>query len=169
VKEGLVKIYREYEDNTNLIYNILPRGTLIGLSNLYVGSTFQFSVAALTNSSICSIDKSFMEQLLRDNGAFAKSVVESVNNEIHQLQEKLVSLTHKPLKGRLADSLVFLSREVFESRQFSHKLSRKDLAEFSGMSMMSLVRTLQEFMREGYVEEVDGKLNLLDMDALKVF
>ena len=167
VKQGLVKIYREHSKDTNLIYDILPAGSLVGLSNLYYSKTFQFSVAALTDSAICSIDREVLEKLVMDNGAFARSVVESINNGLNHLQNKMISLTQKQTKGKLADSLLYLSEKVFLSNVFTSKLTRNDLAEFSGMSMMTVVRTLQEFIRKGYLEESEGKIKLTDMKALE--
>lgn len=167
VKEGLVKVYKELEDNTNLIYSVLPQGSFVGLSNLYTRDTFQFSVAALTHSSICSIDRDVLEQLVRKNGSFANSIIETVNRETHHLRSKMLSLTHKPMKGRLSDTLIELSRDVFATTAFPCKLSRNDLAEFSGMSMMSVVRTMQDFIKNGYVQEQEGKIIILDMEALE--
>lgn len=167
VKRGLVKIYREHSREVNLIYDILPAGSLVGLSSLFYGNTFQFSVAALADSSICSIDREVLEKLVMDNGAFANSVVKAINGGIHHLQDKMVSLTQKQTKGKLADSLLYLSDKVFLSNVFTSKLTRNDLAEFSGMSMMSVVRTLQEFIRKGYLKESEGKMKLKDKEALE--
>src|SRR6056297_376112 len=49
VKQGIVKVYRENTDDTNLIYRIVPEGTLIGLSALFYSETFQYSIAALSD------------------------------------------------------------------------------------------------------------------------
>lgn len=167
VRQGLVKIYKEHNTEANVIYDILPAGSLVGLSNLYFSETFQFSAASLTESTICSIDKSVLEKLIQENGLFARSVLENVNEEIHHLRNKMVSLTQKQLRGKLADSLIYLTERVFFSNTFSNKLSRNDLAEFSGMSMMSVVRTIQEFIRLGYLEEHQGKMKIQDISALK--
>jgi len=167
VKEGLAKVYKELEGNTNLIYSVVPHGSFIGLSNLFTRDTFQFSVAALTHSAICSIDRSVLEQLIRDNGAFAHSVIQAVNQETHHLRRKMISLTNKPMKGRLADTLIELSQDVFGAEAFPYKLSRNDLAELSGMSMMSVVRAMQDFIRAGYVIEQEGRIKIMDMEALE--
>ena len=167
IREGLAKLYKEHDDGSSLIYSILPAGTLVGLTNLYTHATFGFSVAALSNATVCSIDREVVEQLITENGSFARSVIEALNLETKNLRNRLVSLTHKPLRGRLADTLIHLVREVFESEEFPYKLSRNELAEFSGMSMMSMVRTIQGFIKEGYIRETDGKLQVLDMGALE--
>jgi len=167
IREGLAKLYKEHDDGSSLIYSVLPAGTLVGLSNLFTHETFDFSVAALSEATVCSIDREVVEQLVHDNGSFARSVIEALNHETRILRSRLVSLTHKPLRGRLADTLIHLTRDVFGAEEFPYKLSRNDLAEFSGMSMMSMVRTIQGFIKEGHICEKDGKLQVVDMDALE--
>ena len=167
VKEGLVKVYKELGPDTNLTYSVLPQGSFVGLTNLYTLETYQFSVAALADSVICSIDRTVLEQLIKDNGSFANSIIATINRETDHLRRKMMSLTHKPMKGRLSDTLLELSRDVFDSPVFPYKLSRNDLAEFSGMSMMSVVRTMQDFIKNGYLEEAGGRIRMLDREALE--
>ncbi|MFO8235606.1 MAG: Crp/Fnr family transcriptional regulator [Bacteroidales bacterium] len=167
VKEGLVKIYRENENNTNTIYNIFSTGSLVGLSSLFQDEVYPYSVAALSDSMICAIDRETVEHLIDENNRFAVSVIKSINEENDHLRKKMISLTMKQLPGRLADSLLHLAGEVYGSDKFRLNLSRKDLAEFSGMSTMSVVRTLQGFMKEKLIAENQGSLDILDKSGLK--
>ena len=167
VKTGHVKVYREIEDGTNIIYSILPQGSLIGLSALYYLNTFQYSIAALTDSKICAIDKKVIETIFKDNGDFSQIILETLNEEIHQLREKMVSLTHKQMEGRLADSLLFLKEKIFQTNKFKITLSRKELAEFSGMSTMSVVRTIQSLIKKSLIKEDSGYLSVIDESGLR--
>ena len=167
IKEGLVKAYRENEDNTNTIYNIFPKGSLIGLSALFQKEIFDYSVAALSNSRVCAIDRKVIQQIINDNNQFAVSVIKSLNEEISQLRNKMISLTLKQLHGRLADSILYLSDKVYQMDSFKLNLSRKDLAEYSGMSTMSVVRTMQKFIKEGIIEENKGVLSILNKSGLE--
>jgi CRP/FNR family transcriptional regulator len=168
VKKGLVKVYRENEDGTNIIYRILPEGSLIGLSALFYSNTFQYSIAALKDSEMCAIDKKVIEGLFKGNGNFSQITLEELNKEIHHLRAKMLSLTHKQTEGRLADSLLFLKDEVYHSSRFELSMSRKELAEFSGMSTMSVVRTLKNFIKKGVVKEESGYVEIIDDDGLNM-
>ncbi len=167
VKEGIVKVYRENEDNSTTIYSIYPKGLLIGLSSLFYTEKFHFSVAAVSDSRVCAIDKKVIQQIIRDNNNFAVSVIQTLNEEMDQIRNKLISLNLKQTHGRLADSLLHLSDNVYQNIRFNLNLSRKDLAEFSGMSTMSVVRTLQHFIKNDIIEEKKGVLIIKDKSALK--
>jgi len=166
VRKGTVKVYKEIEDGTNIIYNVMPAGSLIGLSALFYSETFQYSMAALDDSKICAIDKKVIENLFRDNSNFGMNVITILNEEILHLRSKMISLTRKQMAGRLADSILHLTNNVYNSGHFRMTLSRKELAEFSGMSTMSVVRTLQALIKKGIIREESGTMVILDKDEL---
>ena len=49
------------------------------------------------------------------------------------------------------------SENVFESDRFELKLTRKELAEYSAMSMENTVRILTEYKEDGIIE-IDGRV-----------
>ncbi len=166
LKQGLVKIYKEVDYRSSLIFSIHQTGKLLGLASLFGNEYFQYSIAALEDSYVCAIDRKVIEKLIAKNGDFAAKVLESVNFDLQLCRDKMVSLTMKQLNGRLADTLLYLSYDVFDSDEFDLTLSRKDLAEMSGMSTMSVVRTMQDFQKEGYIENENHKIKILNKKAL---
>ncbi len=167
LKTGLAKIYKEINNNSNLILNIFPEGNLIGLPGLYGSNIFSYSVAAIEDSTVCAIDKTVFKKLVENNGAFAAEVINTINTCTEYNFEKIVSLTQKQLNGKMADALLFLADMVYKNNSFVMSLSRKDLAEFTGMSVMSVVRVLQEFKTDGIVHEKNGNFTILKMDQLR--
>ena len=168
LKEGLAKIYKELSNNNDLILNIFPSGNLIGLPALYGDKTFGYSVAAIDDSVVCAIDKVIFEKLIEQNGSFAVEVINSINNCTQHNFEKIVSLTQKQLPGKMADTLLFLKDVVYQASSFRMGLSRKDLAEFTGISVMSVVRVLQDFKKEGIISESGGVFYILSEERLKM-
>jgi len=79
----------------------------------------------------------------------------------------MASLTQKQMNGRVADALIYLSENIFKSNAFEMILSRKDLAEFTGMSTMSVVRTLKDLKNEGIIKDEKGKIDIKNTELLK--
>ena len=168
LKDGFAKVYKETDIDSNLILDIIPEGKLIGLTSLYNSDNIaRFSVAALTDAIICSIDRKVIEKLIYKNNDFAKTVISSLNEEALQFYDKMASLTQKQMNGRVADALIYLSGSIFKSNQFEMILSRKDLADFTGMSTMSVVRTLKNLKKEGIIEDEKGKIDIKNFELLK--
>lgn len=168
VKKGMVKVYEEFEGReNNLIFSVLPEGSLIGLSSLFFTDKFQYSIAALDSTSICAIDKHVIEQIVKDNSNFGASLLESLNSELYNIRSRMISLTQKQLQGKMADIILYLAENVFKQDEFDLPLSRKELAEFGGMSTMSVVRTLQHFIKGGIIEENKQRITIREKDLLK--
>lgn len=166
LQSGMVKVYKEIDYKTNLIYDIFSSGKLLGLSSLFHSNQYQYSISAIEESDICAIDKKTIEKLVKNNGDFAAELMKSINADLYNNREKTVSLTVKQLYGRLADTLLYLSDDVYHHEEFELNLSRKELADLSGMSTMSVVRTLQDFIKEGFIENHDHTITIKNKKGL---
>ena len=72
------------------------------------------------------------------------------------------------MSGRLADSLLYLSDEIFQTKSFEMPLSNKDLAELSGMSKDNVVRNLKHFHRKGYIDYSERQIEITDYTSLQL-
>ncbi|MCF8297633.1 MAG: Crp/Fnr family transcriptional regulator [Saprospiraceae bacterium] len=167
VKRGLTKVYKEINDNHNLILNLYPQGSLIGLPALFSNEMAQYSVAAIEDTTICTIDIKIFEELVVKNGEFASNVISTINNCENLKFNKIISLTQKHHNGRLAEALLFISDKIYNSSIFKLSLSRKDLAEFTGMSAISVVRILKDFNQDGIINSSGKSIEILDFKRLE--
>jgi len=166
LQKGLVKIYKEVNDNENLVLTIFPSGSLIGLPSLYNASKMEYTVSALVDSIICAIDKQLFEKFIKQNGEFAASVIRNMNHCLMYNFEKIISFTHKQMNGRLAEAVLFLADVIFKSDEFELVLSRKDIAEFTGMSVMSVIRGIKDFKESGIISDKNGIIKILNREKL---
>ncbi|MCD8185951.1 MAG: helix-turn-helix domain-containing protein, partial [Rikenellaceae bacterium] len=82
---------------------------------------------------------------------------------------RTMTLTQKYIRGRLADSLIFLieTYDFAEDGTIDVTLSREDLAQLSSMTTSNAIRTLSAFAGEGVVELVGKRIKVLDLERLK--
>ncbi len=167
LESGLAKVYIEDGVNT-LVLKILPEKNLLGLASVSDDvKTFEYSVMAYIDSEIRQIDIEIFKQLLKQNPVFAKEVIDIQSANSIQIYGRFFCLTHKQSYGRLADIILCLSERVFKKDEFELPLSRKDLAELSGLSSETVIRMLKVFREEGLLH-LDGKtLKILDQVRLK--
>ena len=170
LQKGLIKIYIETEQENDIILNIFSGGDYIGLPNLFTNAPLQYSVAAIEDSIICAIDKTVIENLILQNGKFAKTIIQTLNNCTFYHYRRLISASQKQLNGRLADVLLHLANQVYHSDTFKLSLTRKELAEFAGMSVMSVVRTLKDFIQNNIIaEENNNTFKIIDKTKLESY
>ena len=84
--------------------------------------------------------------------------------------DRTVTLTQKHIRGRLAESLIFL-KDTYEyeddGKTIKIYLSREDVANLSNMTTSNAIRTLSTFAQEGVIS-IDGrKIRILDLHKLE--
>jgi CRP/FNR family transcriptional regulator len=167
MEKGLAKVFLDNGKNS-LVLKIIPDGHLLGLSSINdEHNTFQYSAMAYIDSDVKLINLDFFKQLITQNSEFAKEVINILSSNSVLINGRFFCLTHKQSYGRLADIILCLSNRVFKSEQFELQLSRKDLAELSGMSQETVIRMLKNFKEEGLIEMNGKNFKVIDYQKLQ--
>jgi CRP/FNR family transcriptional regulator len=119
------------------------------------------------DSVIRQIDLTTFNQLLSQNSDFAKEIIYILTSNSIQIYGRFFCLTQKQAYGRLADIILCLSDRIFKEVEFNLPLSRKDLAELSGMSQETVIRMLNKFISEGLIQMEGKRFRVLDYNRLK--
>jgi CRP/FNR family transcriptional regulator len=166
MEEGLAKVYLD-DGSKSLVLKIIPQGNLLGLTSLSEeNNTFRYSAMTYVDSRVKLIDINAFRQMVIQNAEFAKEVIDILSANSIQINGRFFCLTHKQAYGRLADILLCLSRQVFKKAEFDLPLSRKDLAELSGMSSETVIRMIKKFNEDGLIQMDGKKFKVIDYDRL---
>ncbi len=161
---GLAKVYIESSGNRNLLLHFVKPTQFLGSPGIYIDSIHYFSVAAIENSSVCFIDINVFKKIIRENCDFAQAFMQDVSEKGIFNYKRFVSLTHKNMHGRIADGLLYLYEEIFGNPTI--KVSRQDLADFTGMSKDSVVRTLKELTGDDILDVNNEGIKILNLEKL---
>ncbi len=165
VQSGYVKVELETETGTVLL-DVVPKGRMICLSGLFGNDIAKYSVIALTEAQVCDISRKFVEDAVLNSGEFASRIVKNLNNQNDYLFYRISSLNQKQMHGRVADVILYLADNVFKADEFPMILSRRDLGNYSGMAMMSVIRTIQAIKADGIIEESKSFIKILNKKRL---
>jgi CRP/FNR family transcriptional regulator len=167
VEKGLAKVFLENDHNT-LVLRIIPDGNFLGLAAVSEEmSKFPYSGMAYVDSEIRQVNIKAFRQLLSQNNAFAKEIIDIMSSNSVQIYGRFFCLTYKQAFGRLADILICLADRIYKSTEFNLPLTRKELGELAGMSPETVIRMLKEFNEDGVIR-MDGKtLEVIDYERLK--
>lgn len=167
IKSGLAKVYLEGPGQGNSIIRIVGPGSFVGGPGIHYEHLHHYSVSALNECRVCMIDAGVFRELLTLNKDFAEEYLKDFSRNTLSVYHRLVNLTHKQMPGRMADSLIYVFREILQSDKGRIALSKQDLADLSGMAKESAVKILREFQRSGIVRIDGDELELLDAAALE--
>jgi len=163
---GMTKVYIEGLNRKNLILKIGKPVEFTGGPGLFTDSRHHFSMTALEDSSACFIEIKAFTKVLKKNADFAIGLLKHINEMSIKNLERAINLTQKQMPGRLADALLYLSKQVYLNDTFTTELSRQDIADLSAMSKESVIRVMKEFKDEGYIDVQGDTFKINEIEAL---
>ncbi len=164
--KGSAKLYIEGINNRNITLYILTPNSYIGLLAFFETPYYSYSVTALEEAEICMIELDFVKRLYIQNHDFLIRLNQAFGKSVSSIMRKIITLNQKNIRGRIADSLLYLA-ELNKSDRFSLLLTRKDLGELSAISEENCVRLLTEFRKEGFIQVEGRHITLLEKGLLK--
>jgi CRP-like cAMP-binding protein len=166
IKSGLAKILSEGDGNKNLILKLVTTHSILTGGGLFVDEVRNFTVQAVTEIECCFIDSDKIYELVSRNSQFAFELLKLNNRQNIQMLNNLVGITQKYMPGRVADLILYLKNEIFQSNSFNTRLSRQELADMTGMTMESFIRILKEFKSSEIISVDGGNIHILDEESL---
>lgn len=170
LQQGKVKIYKEGIGGREQIVRMAKPVSFIGYRALFADENHIASAQAIENSVVCTIGKAALEQILRNNSEFALRIIKSLANELGFANKRTVTLTQKHIRGRLAESLLFL-KDTYGLEEDGYTiniyLSREDVAHLSNMTTSNAIRTLSAFAKEGIIDVNGRRISIKDNKKLE--
>lgn len=170
LQEGKVKIFKEGVGGREQIVRMAKPVSFIGYRALFADENHIASAQAIENSVVCTIRREALENILRQNPDFSLRIIKSLAYELGFANKRTVTLTQKHIRGRLAESLLFL-RDTYGFEEDGHTiniyLSREDIAHLSNMTTSNAIRTLSAFAKEGIIDINGRRISIKDMKKLE--
>ncbi len=170
LSQGKVKIFKEGIGGREQIVRMARPFGFIGFRALFAGENYIASAMAIEDSTVCIIDKETLRQLIKTNSTFSLSIIKYLATELGVSNSRTVTLTQKHIRGRLAESLLFL-KETYglenDGETIKVYLPREDLANLSNMTTSNAIRTLSIFANEGVIELIGRQIKITDLKTLK--
>jgi CRP-like cAMP-binding protein len=164
VREGTVRVYGMSPQGKEITQEIADQGSAFALASPFSG-TYHCFAEALTDCRLYLIkEKEFLELVTGDMG-FATEWMRLLSQMVIQLRRRLVDLTLKTPKARIAGYLLFLA-DMQNSRSVTLPVPRKELAAFLGMTHETFYRTAKELANDNLVRFAGQKVEILDRDLL---
>ena len=174
LNEGKIKITKIGIDGKEHIVRIVMAGDLFGVRALIGGRNYASSSTAIEDSIVCYLNKNTFLKFIIKYPQMAHSLMTYLSHLLEESDYKMGSLALKPVRERLAESLLFLNNKFkpdFDiENQFTHQinsLSREELANLIGTATETVIRLLSEFKKDKLIAIEGRKIFLLDIPKLK--
>ena len=166
VIKGLAKQYIEGDNSKNYNLRIIQPGEFVGLSAVFNKNTFNYSSVAITDCQVFLVEKEAIKAVIQQNGQFGFNMIRRYCGQNANLFDTLRTVFFKQMNGRIADTLLYLDSLKFQNPDIFQLLSRKDIADFAGISTESGVKLLKSFEKDGLIELHEKDIVLVNYTEL---
>ena len=165
VKSGLVKIHIKGPVREKII-KIVKAPSYLCLPSTFGDKINHFSATAIEATAVCFIDANAFKSFVCENGDFAYQILlEMSKNEIQNFHNYLNN-AQKQNTGRVAETILFFAKSIYDSNIFQLPISRLDIADLTGITRESVSRILSEFHTEKIVDIKGKQISILNEKRL---
>lgn len=167
--KGKVKIYKEGIGGRNQIIRMIKPVEYFGYRAYFANEKYLTTASTVESSVVYGIPMSIVLKIIRNNFDLSYFFIRQLSVDLGISDERIVSLTQKHIRGRLAESLIFLMESYGLDEDFSINiyLSREDLANLSNMTTSNAIRTLSDFVQERIITLDGRKIKVIDEEKLR--
>ena len=171
IVSGKAKIYKDgvASGSRRQILRIVKPKEFFAFRAYFAHEQYKTNSIAFEPCVIAQLPLGFVEGLASENASVAMFIVRHLAKTLGGSDERIVNLTQKHIRGRLAESLLMLKDEYgTESSEGTVclSMSREDLACFSNMTTSNAIRTLSAFASERLVDIDRRKITILNESEL---
>lgn len=156
---GKVKKVKEGVGGRPQILRLIRPVQYFGYRAFFAGENYVSSAVAFEPSMVGALPLEVVRDMINHNNRLAWFFIKELSQNLGGSDTKIVNLTQKHIRGRLAEALtVLLDHYGYEEDQATLKiyLAREDLANLSNMTTSNAIRTLSAFVTEKILA-VDGR------------
>ena len=166
--KGKVKAYHTNKDGKYFITSFIQEGDFFGFVDILENQAYRESTEALEESTIISVSAVEFQQRLKENIHLEVFFRKALTSYLLKNEKLMVEMAYQSLRMRVAMVLVELAQTygTNSSEPLVIKLSREDLASRVGTATESVIRTLSDFKKEGYLDVKGGEMTLKNIEGL---
>ncbi len=157
--KGKVKKFKEGVGGRVQILRLIRPVQYFGYRAYFANEPYVSNAAAFEPSTLGALPLTLVRQMIDSNRELAWFFIRELSRNLGGSDTRIVNLTQKHIRGRLAEALMVLRDNYgYEDDESTLKIymAREDLANLSNMTTANAIRTLSTFVTEKLIA-VDGR------------
>jgi CRP/FNR family transcriptional regulator len=168
LKSGLVKLFRRAPNGDEQVITITRPFEFVSNMSIFSDEKYKYSVSALEDSVVCTVELEYIKRLFLVNGGFASNLLTKISTISDKIISQTLDIRQKNLAGRVAFVLLYFTKDIYKSRVFDIPVSRKEIADYIGMSTANVIRTLSDFKHDGIIKIFGKTMEIVNIEKLEI-
>lgn len=163
VTEGVVRLYKLLSDGRRQIIGFAMPGDFLGLA---LHNRYGFSADAVDHVALCRFERRDFDNLVTAKPHFLRRLHEFATHELVIAQEQMTLIGRRSAEERVAAFLIAMrerwARIKGPSVTIQLPMQRIDMADYLGLTIETVSRTLTKLARDGIILIVPEAVRVLD-------
>lgn len=168
INAGKIKISMIGDEGKEQIIRLVKPGDIIGYKALLSGDKYSASAIAIEDCNVCFVPRDIFTEILKKDASLSFEMMKILSDELRKAEEKITHLAQKPVRERMAETILFLKETYGTDTQenINVNLSREEIANIVGTATETAIRLLSEFNKENVIELTGKKIKILNVNKL---
>lgn len=169
VVEGRLKVGLVTANGAPLAVRFMEPGDLAGCAAVFRRIPYPATATAVIDTVVLSWTVRQIETMIQSHPQMATNAVAIMGGRAEEFLQRFREVATERVEQRIAHMLLRLRRGSSADgggERFTLRMSRQDLAEFSGATLYTVSRTLSAWKRDGIVEGGRGRITVNDSRKL---
>ena len=168
--KGKVKLVKDGIGGRQQILRLYRPIQYFGYRAYFADEPYVSTAMAFEPSTLGALPMQLVKKMIDDNRNLAWFFIHELSKNLGGSDTKIVTLTQKRIRGRLAEALILLMDNYGledDGATLKIYMAREDIANLSNMTTSNAIRTLSAFVQEKIIT-VDGRrIKIVDQNALR--
>lgn len=166
VLRGSFRLSKLLEDGRRQVTGFIFQGDFLGVRPTEQSA---YTAEALEDSLVCCFPHRFLDEAAETSPGVKDRLIAKGQTEYHKAQDHIVLLGKKTAEERVASFMKTLAEAVGVERgggymEAPFAMSRQDIADYLGLRLETLSRTLSALKKKGFIDSVTRKSVILKLD-----
>jgi CRP/FNR family transcriptional regulator len=156
------------DEGKEQIVRLAKSGDIVGYKALLSGDRYSATATALEDCNVCFIPREIFLVILQKDAALSFEMMKVLSDELKKAEEKITHLAQKPVRERVAETILFLKETygLYADNHVNVSLTREEIANLVGTATETAIRLLSEFNKDHIIELSGKKIKILDQNKL---
>lgn len=167
MKEGLIKLSKNIDGERDQILSFSKPFDFVSIFSVFSSENYKYSVTAVEDTVVCILDLEVVKKHARENAMFTMDLMSRISEATDKIIIDNLAVKRKNLKGRVAHVLLYFAENIYCKDEFELPVSRREIAEYIGMTTENVIRTLSEFRKDKIIKIFGKDILITDKKRLQ--
>lgn len=157
IYQGMVKVYKNTQHSSTQIIRFSKAGEIVGHRGFGTSYVYDISACAIENTILCNFSTSVIIDMLHKVPELMFDFMLFYADQLQKSEANAKHFARMSVREKVLNGLQFIANKFGQEQGYiTVPLSRKDIADFAGISTDQAIRVISALKKEGILL-IDGK------------